>query len=868
MKIVSEVTLLQSSLPTTSFRALLAELERRQLNWYGCSDLYKVRHPIKGASFRYDIHLRDIPNTYEFVREHARLGIPGTFFLQLGYSSNEHNRLQDYVDLARFIEAEGLEIGLHASPADSYFIWQHHGGSAREYAAWLREHGQQYLSELVTMPEKLAELHSKIEQYFLKFSEQARSILGPFTLVAAHGGEIGQIMRPLLATMKPAECEIFHGLTANRWMTLERLKAAGAVGDVQQFLSATLRQATDGGGGYARTLEILKRIPEEVSVQMLIHPYGWGNSKVSISQISTDELKPQSLGLKLEPLTNSNSVAGQSETGARLNSAKNQAEVAVATTSELAQREKDIEMPTFTVLNLAAPDQSCKSACARTHEKWITWFARTFKNTEQNVGGLRYSVPRIPLAIIETAQSEAEYLKLIGDKSRNMLRKAAKNGYTASVFNSADYLDDIHSIRTSKEIRSGKPVPEIFRQRPLPFDSANNRLCDHHQVTGVGIFNNQNTLVAYAAIHNCGDLAIINTILGHGDHLKFGIMNLLVFGAYREIKARFPNVKYINYLTLRSSTPQLDTFKKSVGFVPREFGLPLPASPEVEVSQEPASRVMSEPAQLRVLTNSMAIQAQTGLHNPIAELIEHRGFRKILIRGDCCSIRTVARNPQLFGTPQIVHNEKCTTQVYLDHLQDISYAEDDLRSISNLDAMAPSLRRYYINQNKADFLWETGADLLVIDSYADSFFQLWENKKSKAKLWINAKYLHDRALFEREHVKLPRKTFHEVLVDTQKIIEHVRRNNPDIPVLYLTHPIHYYRYLNSRREFCYIGQELERFMPNVYWGTHLPKEECEPIDMNSCGPGETHHYTPETYAKMVLAAASRNPVRTEAQTVW
>jgi hypothetical protein len=117
-------------------------------------------------------------------------------------------------------------------------------------------------------------------------------------------------------------------------------------------------------------------------------------------------------------------------------------------------------------------------------------------------------------------------------------------------------------------------------------------------------------------------------------------------------------------------------------------------------------------------------------------------------------------------------------------------------------------------------------------------------------------------------VKLPRKTFHEVLVDTQKFIALVRRNNPNIPVLYLTHPIHYYRYLNSRRELCYLGEELERFTPNVFWGTHIPKEECEPVDMDSCGPGETHHYTPETYAKMVLAAAERVPVRTSAETVW
>ncbi len=587
--------------------------------------------------------------------------------------------------------------------------------------------------------------------------------------------------------------------------------------------------------------------------------------------MAKDGFKSQALSLKQELLTTTKSVAEQSKTDSGFNFSENRMTTILTEFSDPILR--DAEIPNFRVLDLAPPDQNCKSGCARTHEKWKSWFAKTFKNTEQNFGGLRYSVPRIPLAVIETAQSETEYLKLIGDKSRNMLRKASRNGYSVHVFNSADYLDDIYAIRTSKETRSGKSVPESFRQRPLPFDSANNLLCEAHHVTGVGVFKDEKTLVAYAAIHNCGDLAIINTILGHGDHLKFGIMNLLIFGVYSEIKARFAGIKYINYLTLRSSTPQLDTFKKSVGFVPCEFGLPLSQASleqaaDEEILQELEPNIMIESPKLGMIGNSNAIQTRAELFNPIAELIERKGFKKILIRGDCCSIRAVARNPQLFGYPQIVHNEKCTTQVYLDHLEGISYPEEELLSISNLDAMAPSLRRYYINQNKADFLWESGADLLVIDSYADSFFQLWENKKSKAKLWINAKYLHNRTSFEREHVKLPRKTFHEVLVDTQKIIEHVRSKNPDLPVLYLTHPIHYYRYLNSRREFCYLGHELERFVPNVYWGTHLPKEECEPVDMNSCGPGETHHYTPETYAKMVLLAASRNPVRTAAPTTW
>lgn len=846
------------------FRLLVEYFQDRSLGFVRVEDLPMRSIEDKGVSFRYDIHARDIQNAYFFIQEHARKGIPGVFFLQIDYSLAERKRGAEFVDLANFALSKGLEVGLHTSPVDSYFIWAKHGGNAREYASWLREQGVQFVSTLASDPKLLASLHCEVSKFFEEFVEKSRSVLGDFALVASHGGELRQLLRPKIDNMDPATLEIYNSLCAEGWMRQERLADVGVKGDVEQFKSIRLRQATDGGGGYKRMQESLLNISPDISAQVLIHPYGWGGSGSSV-------LLPKEAQKSIETPRESFSVFPCSASS-----------LPPETPSSMTLPSSvDVQFPVgagtppkpmqFSVLDFAKPEQECKPLCSGVYEKWEGWFLRTFKNIEQEIDGVRYSLPSIPLAVIETLQTEVEYLKLIGDKSRNMLRKAAKNGYTVRSFNSVNFIDDIHAIRTSKDIRSGKPVPASFKERPKPFDTGNERRCCRHQVVAIGVFSTEGALVSYAALHNCGDLAIINTIMGHGDHLKFGIMNLLVFGVFKEIKERFSGVKYINYLTLRSSTSRLDTFKKSVGFVSRDLCLPITGSSKeqkdgCEIGGGRGSNTLAE--DLLQVPTAPAILSQNGSSNPLADMVSRKSFRKILIRGDCCSIRTVARNPELFGKPEIVQNEKCTMQVYLDHLQGISYPDDALASISDLEAMPPSLHRYYVNQNKASILSEIGADLLVIDSYADSFFQLYENKKTKAKLWVNAKFLRDRTVFEREHTKLPRKTFHEVLVDTQKFIEHVRSNNPNLPVLYLTHPIHFYRYLNSRREFCYLGEELERFMPNVYWGTHLPKEACEPVDMNSCGPGETHHYTPETYAKMVLAAAARSPFRTTAEMAW
>lgn len=847
----------------TEFDLLLEFLREKRFGFIKPIDLPVFSLSGKGVSFRYDIHARDIANAYIFGQEHAARGVPGVFFLQIDYSLAERKRETEFFDFTKYALSEGLEVGLHVSPVDSYFIWEKHGGIARNYADWLRNYGEQYLSMLAADSQQLDILQTEVTKFFAEFVERSRSILGQFSLVASHGGELRQLLRSRVPNMAPGTLDVYNSLCAEGWMTQERLANVGVKGDVEQFKSTWLRQVSDAGGGYKRMQESLLSVSPEASLQILIHPYGWGGMAV---------LNPKEVHKTIEKHA-STSLAHSTSAFETLPETL----LAMALPSSI-----DVPLPSrfgveakitpFIVLDLLMPDQGCKPLCAGVYDKWDVWFRRTFKNIEQEIDGVFYSLPRIPLAVIETSQTEAEYLKLIGDKSRNMLRKAAKNGYTVRSFNSAEFIDDIYAIRVSKEIRSGKPVPASFRERPKPFDTGNGRRCSRHKIAAVGVFSSEGILVSYAALHNCGDLAVINTIMGHGDYLKFGIMNLLVFGIFKEIKENFTRVKYINYLTLRSSTPQLDTFKKSVGFVSRDLCIPVCGLSESKSDTGETGKLVDSSVGAKVdclqISSKPAIIFQEKFSNPLAEMIACKSFRKILIRGDCCSIRTVARNQDLFGKPEIIQNEKCTMQVYLDHIHGVSYADETLESISDLDAMPPSLRRYYVNQNKASILWEKDADLLVIDSYADSFFQLYENKKSKAKLWVNAKFLRDRAVFEREHLKLPRRTFQEVLVDTQKFIEHVRLNNPNMPVLYLTHPIHYYRFLNSRREFCYLGEELERFVPNVFWGTHLSKEECEPVDLDSCGPGETHHYTPETYAKMVLAAAARAPFRTTAATVW
>ncbi|WP_410594782.1 hypothetical protein, partial [Bacillus sp. SIMBA_074] len=52
------------------------------------------------------------------------------------------------------------------------------------------------------------------------------------------------------------------------------------------------------------------------------------------------------------------------------------------------------------------------------------------------------------------------YWSDIGDKSRNMVRKARRLGYQFRAIDPDEYGQDIYEIRTSDPMRQGRPIPD------------------------------------------------------------------------------------------------------------------------------------------------------------------------------------------------------------------------------------------------------------------------------------------------------------------------------------------------------------------------------------------------------------------------
>ena len=234
------------------------------------------------------------------------------------------------------------------------------------------------------------------------------------------------------------------------------------------------------------------------------------------------------------------------------------------------------EILTFNLLN---NQEGCSPRCHAICSHWYKTmddYAKSHANIDAKRTNFNFFVDgkfKTPLtayhskpAMLSIPKSIETYMYEIGDKSRNMIRKAIKLGYSYKVVLPNNYIDDIVKIRTSDTLRQGQAIPEYFYQRPdnvLSFDSD----CKLHGELFFGLFKDDE-LIAYSTIFLYGELAQVNHILGHKDHLQNGVMNLLVYEIVSDFINTKPWIKGVNYLYPGLSDVKKGTslFKKSVGF--------------------------------------------------------------------------------------------------------------------------------------------------------------------------------------------------------------------------------------------------------------------------------------------------------------
>jgi len=177
-----------------------------------------------------------------------------------------------------------------------------------------------------------------------------------------------------------------------------------------------------------------------------------------------------------------------------------------------------------------------------------------------------YTLYFYPIAVIKIPKNIDIYLKLIGAKSRNMNKKAEKNGIDCKVIEWNNYLEDIYKINTSSQVRQGREMDKVYLEYPK---KVTNEDIEDFKIRYIGAFKD-NILVGYIELYIYGNFAMTNRILGHRDYLKYGVMNLMI---KKCVEYGIDNkIEYINYLSmLNKRNNSLSAFKYRVGF--REYSL-------------------------------------------------------------------------------------------------------------------------------------------------------------------------------------------------------------------------------------------------------------------------------------------------------
>lgn len=146
--------------------------------------------------------------------------------------------------------------------------------------------------------------------------------------------------------------------------------------------------------------------------------------------------------------------------------------------------------------------------------------------------------------------------------ARKRANRAERLGYRFAEIKREQYDGDVYEINTSLDSRQGRPMSAGYRERvhfmPLP-----DYPCERHAICTYGVLSQRGKLVAYLWLYRAGELALVSSILGHGEHLANDVMYLLfqgVVGAQSGLGGHFV------YNRADSGTEGLRYFKHKLGF--------------------------------------------------------------------------------------------------------------------------------------------------------------------------------------------------------------------------------------------------------------------------------------------------------------
>lgn len=137
-------------------------------------------------------------------------------------------------------------------------------------------------------------------------------------------------------------------------------------------------------------------------------------------------------------------------------------------------------------------------------------------------------------------------------------RKAKAKGYRLAEIDRNEFVDDIHAVNTSTDIRQGQPMDAHYLEKQTHY-------VDERNFKYYGVLNAAGKLMAYSELGFYGNFASFNRVIGVRNN--DGLMHMMV----AEIICQLIEEKdfhYLMYDTYFGASPGLKKFKTMMGFQP------------------------------------------------------------------------------------------------------------------------------------------------------------------------------------------------------------------------------------------------------------------------------------------------------------
>jgi hypothetical protein len=144
--------------------------------------------------------------------------------------------------------------------------------------------------------------------------------------------------------------------------------------------------------------------------------------------------------------------------------------------------------------------------------------------------------------------------------ARRRVRRAARLGYRASLFDPNERRGELLRIHASIPERQGRPIDAAYLDKSPTYE-----LAPHREHLGI---MRDDIIVAYSELEYAGEIVGTSRIMGHGDYLADGIMFFLVSSIVEHVKTVRPRTRYIYYDTFFGAGEGLRAFKRNTGFQP------------------------------------------------------------------------------------------------------------------------------------------------------------------------------------------------------------------------------------------------------------------------------------------------------------